>query len=99
MVPWPPVSGNCDPQPEMARLHHLRDTVAVVDGAVLPLWLSAIAAILTLVFAATLAALALRGQRALVRRLDLVEDLTRREAEQRVRSQAQRVTGLGGQRT
>jgi len=63
-----------------------------VDGAVLPLWLSAISAILTLVFAATLVALALRGQRALVRRLDLVEDLTRREAEQRVRSQAQRVT-------
>jgi hypothetical protein len=63
-----------------------------VDRAVLPLWLSAIAAVLTLMFAATLAALAYRGQRALVRRLDLVEDLSRREAEQRARSQAQLVS-------
>ena len=57
----------------------------------LPLWLSAIAAMLTLVFAAAIAWLALGGQRAMVRRLDLVEDLSRREAEQRTRSQAQRV--------
>jgi hypothetical protein len=63
-----------------------------VDPAVLPLWLSAIAALLTLVFAATLVWLALRGQQAMVRRLDLVEDLTRREAEQRARAQAQRVS-------
>jgi hypothetical protein len=69
-----------------------RGNVTRVDGAVLPLWLSAIAAVLTLAFAATLAALAYRGQRALVRRLDLVEDLSRREAEQRARSQAQLVT-------
>ncbi len=66
-------------------------SVAVVDGAVLPLWLSAIAAVLTLVLAATLAWFAFHGQRAMVRRLDLVEDLTRREADQRARSQAQRV--------
>jgi hypothetical protein len=63
-----------------------------VDPAVLPLWLSAIAALLTLVFAATLTWLAYHGRQAMVRRLDLVEDLTRREAEQRARYQAQRVS-------
>jgi hypothetical protein len=62
-----------------------------VDGAVLPLWLSAIAALLTLVLAAALAGLALRGQRALVGRLGLLEDLYLRDAEQRARSQAQLV--------
>jgi hypothetical protein len=62
-----------------------------MDGAVLPLWLSAIAAVLTLAFAVTLAALAYRGQRAMAWRLDLIEDLSRREAAQRARSQAQLV--------
>ena len=57
----------------------------------LPLWLSAIAAVLMLVVAAALAALAYRGQRAMVRRLDLLEALSRREAELQARAQAQKV--------
>jgi hypothetical protein len=62
-----------------------------VDGAVLPLWLSAVAALLTLVLAAVLAWLALRGQRTLVGRLGLIEDLYIRDSGQRARSQARLV--------
>jgi hypothetical protein len=62
-----------------------------VDSAVLPLWLSAVAALLTVVLAAVLAAVALRGQRSVVSQLRIIEDLYQRDAEQRARSQAQLV--------
>jgi hypothetical protein len=62
-----------------------------VDHAVLPLWLSAIAALLTLVLAAAIAGLALRGQRALAGRLGMIEDLHLRDAEARARAQAHQV--------
>lgn len=62
-----------------------------MDGAVLPLWLSAVAAVLTVGLAAAFAVVALRAQRALVSQLRLMEDLYIRDAEQRARSQAQLV--------
>jgi hypothetical protein len=62
-----------------------------VDSAVLPLWLSAIAAVLTVGLAAAFAVVALRAQRALVSQLRMMEDLYIRDAEQRARSQAQLV--------
>ena len=62
-----------------------------MDSAVLPLWLSAVAALLTVVLAAVLAVVALRGQRSVVGRLRIIEDLYRRDAEQRARAQAQLV--------
>jgi hypothetical protein len=62
-----------------------------VDSAVLPLWLSAIAAVLTVGLAAAFAVVALRAQRALVSQLRMMEDLYIRDAEQRTRSQAQLV--------
>ena len=46
-----------------------------------PCGLSAVAAMLTLVMAASLAWFAFKAPQALVRRLDLVEGLTRREAD------------------
>lgn len=58
----------------------------------MPLWVSAVASVLTLGLAATIVTVAVRAQRALLGRLDLVEDLARREAEQRARAQAQSVT-------
>ncbi|WP_203928086.1 hypothetical protein [Virgisporangium ochraceum] len=62
-----------------------------MDSAVLPLWLSAIAAVLTVGLAAAFAVVALRAQRALVSQLRMMEDLYQRDAEQRARAQAQLV--------
>jgi hypothetical protein len=62
-----------------------------VDSAVLPLWLSAIAAVLAVGLAAVFAVVGVRAQRALVNQLRMVEDLCQRDAEQRARSQAQLV--------
>ncbi|GIJ55943.1 hypothetical protein [Virgisporangium aurantiacum] len=62
-----------------------------MDGAVLPLWLSAIAALLTVGLAAVLSMVALRGQRSVVSQLRIIQDLYQRDAEQRARSQAQLV--------
>jgi hypothetical protein len=62
-----------------------------MDGAVVPLWLSAVAAVLTLGFAVVLVVYGYRGQRTLVDRLTVVEELYRRDTDQRSRSQAELV--------
>lgn len=57
----------------------------------LPLWLSAVAAVLTVGLAAVLSAVALRAQRSVVSQLRIIEDLYLRDAEQRASSQARLV--------
>src|SRR5688572_29175458 len=60
-----------------------------MQAAVLPLWLSVVAAVLTLVFAVVLVVLGYRGQRAVVQRLTVVEELYRRDTDQRSNTQAE----------
>jgi hypothetical protein len=63
-----------------------------MGDAALPLWLSAVAACLTLGFAVVLVVLGFRAHRSLLARLTLVEELYRRDTEQRARAQARMVS-------
>lgn len=56
-----------------------------------PLWLSAVAAVLTFGLGVVVVGLVYRAQRAVVARLTVVEELYRRDSEQRARGQAQLV--------
>jgi len=62
-----------------------------MEGVALPLWISAVSGVLTLGLAVFLVRLGYRGERAVAARLTVVEELYRRDSEQRARSQAQLV--------